>query len=160
VQSFSHLASSRLGYLHRRLAHGACAVALRGGAPVLAGWTLISVVPVIFLARQAIPDYVLSPYLIASRTQLNPVWVIFAIAAFGYLFGSVGLLIAVPLAAFIGVLLCFATREYLVSELEPTAAPTTVVSASEFFARRPASRLVVKASLSANMRAQLHDPQL
>ena len=66
-------------------------------------WTLIPVVLGIFLAGQAISDYVLSPYLIASRVQLNPVWVMFAIAAFGYLFGFVGLLIAVPLAASIGV---------------------------------------------------------
>jgi predicted PurR-regulated permease PerM len=65
--------------------------------------TMIPVVLGIFLAGQAIADYVLSPYLIASRVQLNPVWIMFAIAAFGYLFGFVGLLIAVPLAAAIGV---------------------------------------------------------
>ena len=73
-------------------------------------WTLISVVVGIFVVGQAIADYVLAPYLIASRIHLNPVWVIFAIAAFGYLFGFVGLLIAVPLAAAIGVVVRFATR--------------------------------------------------
>jgi predicted PurR-regulated permease PerM len=75
-------------------------------------WTMIPVVVGIFLAGQAIADYVLSPYLIASRVQLNPVWVMFAITAFGYLFGFVGLLIAVPLAAAIGVVIRFAIREY------------------------------------------------
>ena len=76
-------------------------------------WTMIPVVVGIFLAGQAIADYVLSPYLIASRVHLNPVWVMFAIAAFGYLFGFVGLLIAVPLAAAIGVVIRFTLREHL-----------------------------------------------
>ena len=76
-------------------------------------WTMIPVVFGIFFAGQAIADYVLSPYLIASQVQLNPVWMMFAIAAFGYLFGFVGLLIAVPLAAAIGVVIRFAMRQYL-----------------------------------------------
>ena len=91
------------------------------------GWTLIPVVLGIFVAGEAIADYALAPYLIASRINLNPVWVMFAIAAFSYLFGFVGLLIAVPLAAAIGVVVRFAMRQYQVSRLEPTA----VVSAPE-----------------------------
>jgi predicted PurR-regulated permease PerM len=94
-------------------------------------WTMIPVVLGIFLVGQAIADYVLAPYLIASRVQLNPVWIMFAIAAFGYLFGFVGLLIAVPLAAAIGVVIRFAMRQYQASQLEPAAAPATVVSAPE-----------------------------
>lgn len=90
-------------------------------------WTLIPLLLGIFVAGQAIADYALAPFLIASRVHLNPVWVMFAIAAFGYLFGFVGLLIAVPLAAAIGVVVRFATRQYLVTPLEPTA----VVSAPE-----------------------------
>jgi predicted PurR-regulated permease PerM len=86
-------------------------------------WTLIPVVVGIFLAGQAIADYVLSPYLIASRVQLNPVWIMFAIAAFGYLFGFVGLLIAVPLAASIGVVIRFAMRQYQVSLPEAANVP-------------------------------------
>ena len=94
-------------------------------------WTMIPVVLGIFLVGQAIADYVLAPYLIASRVQLNPVWIMFAIAAFGYLFGFVGLLIAVPLAAAIGVVIRFAMRQYQASQLEPAAAPATVVSVPE-----------------------------
>lgn len=94
-------------------------------------WTMIPVVVGIFLSGQSIADYALAPYLIAARINLNPVWVMFAIAAFGYLFGFVGLLIAVPLAAAIGVLVRFATREYLVTQLEPPAAPIPLVSAPE-----------------------------
>jgi predicted PurR-regulated permease PerM len=73
-------------------------------------WTLISVVLAIFVVGQGIADYVLAPFLIAERVHLNPVEVMFAIAAFGYLFGFVGLLIAVPLAAAIGVVFRFAMK--------------------------------------------------
>jgi len=48
---------------------------------------------------------------------LNAVWIIFALFTFGYLFGFVGLLIAVPLAAAIGVLTRFALRQYYESPL-------------------------------------------
>jgi predicted PurR-regulated permease PerM len=51
----------------------------------------------------------LSPYFVGRRVNLNPVWIMFALFAFGYLFGFVGLLIAVPLASAIGVLTRFAT---------------------------------------------------
>ena len=56
----------------------------------------------------------LSPYFVGRRVNLNPVWIVFSLFAFGYLFGFVGLLIAVPLAAAIGVLdaLCAATQYY------------------------------------------------
>ena len=47
----------------------------------------------------------------------------FAIAAFGYLFGFVGLLIAVPLAASIGVVFRFATRQHLFNPLEAAHVP-------------------------------------
>jgi len=95
------------------------------------GWTLIPVVLGIFVAGEAIADYALAPYLIASRINLNPVWVMFAIAAFSYLFGFVGLLIAVPLAAAIGVVIRFAMRQYQASQLEATPALAAVVSAPE-----------------------------
>jgi predicted PurR-regulated permease PerM len=86
-------------------------------------WTMFPVVLGIFLIGQAIADYVLSPYLIASRVQLNPVWVMFAITAFGYLFGFVGLLIAVPVAAAIGVIIRFAIRQHLFTPAEAVQAP-------------------------------------
>jgi predicted PurR-regulated permease PerM len=94
-------------------------------------WTLIPVVLGIFLAGQAISDYVLSPYLIASRVQLNPVWVMFAIAAFGYLFGFVGLLIAVPLAASIGVVFRFAIRQHLFTPPEVVNEPVSALPPQE-----------------------------
>jgi predicted PurR-regulated permease PerM len=86
-------------------------------------WALIALVPAIFFVGQSLADYVLSPYLVGRRVNLNPVWLLFALFAFGYLFGFVGLLIAVPLAAAIGVFMRFAMKQYL---------------ASPFYATRPA----------------------
>ncbi|WP_156898298.1 AI-2E family transporter [Methylocapsa acidiphila] len=75
-------------------------------------WSAIPVVVGVFVVGQAVADYALSPYLVGARIKLDPVSVIFAISAFGYLFGFVGLLIAVPLAAAIGVVLRFAVAHY------------------------------------------------
>jgi len=88
-------------------------------------WTSISLIPAVFLMGQSLADYVLAPYLVARRVHLNPVWVIFALFAFGYLFGFAGLVIAVPAAAAIGVITRFALRQYLESPLYATAAPET-----------------------------------
>jgi predicted PurR-regulated permease PerM len=80
-------------------------------------WTFILIVPAIFFVGQTLADYVLSPYFVGRRVNLNPVWVMFALFAFGYLFGFVGLLIAVPLAAAIGVLMRFALKNYYASPI-------------------------------------------
>ena len=77
----------------------------------------------IFLVGQFLEGNVLAPKLVGESVGLHPVWLIFALLAFGYLFGFVGLLVAVPLAATIGVLARFALGRYLESSLytgEPT----------------------------------------
>jgi predicted PurR-regulated permease PerM len=76
-------------------------------------WTPLVVVAGIFLIGETLADYVLSPRIIGSRVKLNPVWLMFALFAFGYLFGFVGLLVAIPLAASLGVILRFAMRKSL-----------------------------------------------
>jgi predicted PurR-regulated permease PerM len=76
------------------------------------GRTLNSLVPAIFFIGQVLADYALSPYLVGRRVNLKPVWLLFALLGFGYLFGFVGLLIAVPLTATIGVLMRFAIRQF------------------------------------------------
>jgi predicted PurR-regulated permease PerM len=73
-------------------------------------WSPFLLVVAIFLVGQSLADYALAPYLVGNKVHLNPVWLMFALFSFGYLFGFVGLLIAVPLAASIGVLLRFALR--------------------------------------------------
>jgi predicted PurR-regulated permease PerM len=80
-------------------------------------WTWIAVVVGIFVVGQFIEGNVLSPKLVGESVGLHPVWVIFALLAFGYLFGFVGLLVAVPVAATVGVLARFAMRRYLESPL-------------------------------------------
>jgi predicted PurR-regulated permease PerM len=80
-------------------------------------WTGIATVLAIFIVGQFIEGNILSPKLVGKSVGLHPVWVIFALLAFGYLFGFVGLLVAVPLAATIGVLTRFALKRYLASSL-------------------------------------------
>jgi predicted PurR-regulated permease PerM len=86
-------------------------------AQVWPDWTLSFLVVAVFFVGQSLADYVLAPYLVGRRVHLNPVWMMFALFAFGYLFGFVGLLLAGPLAAAIGVLMRFALRQYYASAL-------------------------------------------
>jgi predicted PurR-regulated permease PerM len=80
-------------------------------------WTPIIITLAIFAIGQFLEGYVLSPKLVGESVGLHPVWLIFALFAFGYLLGFVGLLIAIPLAAAVGVLLRFALSQYLASPL-------------------------------------------
>jgi predicted PurR-regulated permease PerM len=80
-------------------------------------WFSIILVLTIFIIGQFLEGYVLSPKLVGESVGLHPVWLMFSLFAFGYLFGFVGLLIAIPLAAAVGVLLRFALAEYLASPL-------------------------------------------
>ena len=80
-------------------------------------WKRIVIVIVIFLVGQFVEGNILSPKFVGERVGLHPVWMIFAMFAFGYLFGFVGLLLAVPLAAAIAVLFRFGLRQYQASPL-------------------------------------------
>jgi predicted PurR-regulated permease PerM len=80
-------------------------------------FTTILLVVGIFVLGQFIEGNFLSPHLVGKRVGLHPVWLMFALFAFGYLFGFVGLLMAVPLAAAAGVLVRFALQQYLKSKL-------------------------------------------
>ena len=71
----------------------------------------------IFLIGQFFEGYVLAPKLVGEKVGLHPVWLMFALFAFGYLFGFVGLLVAVPLAAAVAVLTRFALHQYLASRV-------------------------------------------
>jgi predicted PurR-regulated permease PerM len=80
-------------------------------------WHMILLVAGIFVVGQTIEGNILQPKLVGRSVGLHPVWLIFALFAFGLLFGFVGLLIAVPAAAAIGVLVRFALSRYLMSPL-------------------------------------------
>ncbi len=80
-------------------------------------WTWVAAVPAVFFVGQFIEGNFLSPKMVGDSVGLHPVWLMFALLAFGYLFGFVGLLVAVPVAAVIGVLSRFALSQYLASPL-------------------------------------------
>lgn len=80
-------------------------------------WSPILIVFGIFMVGQFIEGNILAPKLVGDNVGLHPVWVIFAMFAFGYLFGFVGLLLAVPLAAAVRVIAEFSLRRYRDSPL-------------------------------------------
>ncbi len=96
-----------LGYLIGLvLSVGLAAVQFDSLIPVL-------IVAAIFVVGQIVEGNILSPKLVGDRTGLHAVWVIFAVMAGASLFGLVGVLLAVPVAAVLGVLTRFSLRQYL-----------------------------------------------
>ncbi|WP_374331190.1 AI-2E family transporter [Aestuariivirga sp.] len=77
----------------------------------------IGLVVAIFGVGQFLEGNFLSPKLVGKSIGLHPVWLMFALFAFGYAFGFVGLLLAVPMAAAAGVLVRFGLKQYLASRL-------------------------------------------
>lgn len=75
-------------------------------------WHWIALVAAIFLSGQAVEGNFLTPRLVGKSVGLHPVWLLLALSVFGSLFGFIGMLIAVPLAASLGVLARFATEQY------------------------------------------------
>jgi predicted PurR-regulated permease PerM len=75
-------------------------------------WWLIGGVLAIFMLGQFFEGNILSPNLVGSSVGLHPVWLIFALSAFGSTFGFVGMLVAVPVAAAIGVVVRFFAQRY------------------------------------------------
>ncbi len=80
-------------------------------------WKHIAVVVVIFFTGQMLEGNVLTPKLVGEKVGLHPVWVMFALLAGATLFGFLGVLIAVPVAAIVGVLVRFAIQKYMESPL-------------------------------------------
>ena len=80
-------------------------------------WIPIAIVAGIFAAGQFLEGNILQPKLVGDSVGLHPVWLMFALFAFGTLFGFTGMLIAVPVSAAIGVIVRFALGRYLDSEL-------------------------------------------
>ncbi len=84
---------------------------------------LIALVTAVFLVGQFLESQVLVPRLVGDSVDLHPVWLIFAIFALGYLFGFIGALAAVPLAAVLGVLIRALTAAYVRSDVYAREAP-------------------------------------
>jgi predicted PurR-regulated permease PerM len=95
-----------------------------GLAQFFPDWTRVLIIAGVVLFGQFLEGNVLAPKLVGGSVGLHPVWLMFALFAFGYLFGFVGLLLAVPLAAAAGVLTRFALRRYHESPIYTGNRPT------------------------------------
>lgn len=77
----------------------------------------VGIVAAIFAVGQVIEGNFVTPKLVGDRVNLHAVWIIFALLAGGALFGFVGVLLAVPSAAVIGVLVRFGLAQYRQSQM-------------------------------------------
>jgi predicted PurR-regulated permease PerM len=105
---------------------GPAAVVVMGGLAALVqygDWQHLLGVGVVFTVAQLIESYWLTPKLVGDRIGLHPVAVIFAVLAGGQLFGFLGMLLALPVAAVANVLLRFAHERYLESRVYAGQAP-------------------------------------
>jgi predicted PurR-regulated permease PerM len=80
-------------------------------------WSGLIRVGAVFVVGNLIESYVIYPRFLGDRVELHAVWVIFALFAGGAAFGFLGVLLAVPITAVIGVLARFWLRRYLQSPL-------------------------------------------
>jgi predicted PurR-regulated permease PerM len=80
-------------------------------------WPPIALVAAVFLSGQVLEGNFVTPKIVGDRVGLHPVWLIFAVTAGSYLLGITGALLAVPVAAAIGVLVRFSIEQYLKSPL-------------------------------------------
>ncbi len=78
-------------------------------------WIWVVVVAGIFVVGQMVEGNILQPKMVGSSVGVHPIWLMFALFAFGSLFGFVGMLIAVPATAAIGVLVRFGIGQYMQS---------------------------------------------
>jgi predicted PurR-regulated permease PerM len=93
------------------------ALAMLAGVLQFGGWYAVAAVAVIYGIGQVAESFVLTPRLVGERIGLNPLAVIFALLAFGHLFGFIGVLIALPVSALLLVALRRAQRKYVGSRL-------------------------------------------
>ena len=80
-------------------------------------WWFVLLIFMVYMIGQFLEGNVLYPKLVGQSININPVWLMFALFAFAFLFGFVGLLLAVPLAAITATLTRYAVRRYKESAL-------------------------------------------
>jgi predicted PurR-regulated permease PerM len=114
-----------LGFIVGILLAGAAAI-MQFGDPVY-----LIYVAIVFGIGQLLEGMVLTPLLVGDKIGLHPVAVIFAVMAGGQLFGFVGILIALPVAAVIVVLLRHVYDIYTGSELYGKPETKDDISAAE-----------------------------
>lgn len=119
---------------------GPASVVLMGGIAALVqggGWPMLLGVGVVFTVAQLVESYLLTPKLVGERIGLHPMAVIFAVMAGGVLFGFLGMLLALPVAAVMNVMLHFAVERYRLSKTYVGEGPELVLSAE------PGSRILM-----------------
>ena len=92
-------------------------LALLAGLLQFASWYGVIAVAVVFGIGQVVESLFLTPRLVGERIGMNPLMVIFALLAFGHLFGFVGVLIALPVSALLVVAVRRLRAAYLASHL-------------------------------------------
>lgn len=109
-------------------------------------WLFIVIVFGVYVVGQFLEANILYPKLVGQSININAVWMMFALFAFGLLLGFVGLLLAVPLTAIAGVLTRYALRKYQestlyrgVSDPDPTPVPAGAGAGTQTAAEVPAS---------------------
>ena len=100
------------------LSVGLAAVQFDSAGPIL-------VIAGIFVVGQVLEGNFLTPKLVGDAVDLHPVWLIFGLLAGGVVFGMVGVLLALPVTAVVGVLFRFAVSRYLASPLHLQGIPPT-----------------------------------
>lgn len=96
------------------------ALVLSAAVAIVQGWPsfwLLGGAVVVVGVGQFLEGNFLTPRWVGKSVGLHPVWLMFALIAFGSLFGFTGLIVAVPVAATIGVLTRFGLKQYLASPL-------------------------------------------
>ncbi len=117
----------------------------------------VGIIAAIFIGGQIIEGNFLTPKLVGDSVGLHPLWVFFALLAGGSLLGILGMFLAVPVAAVIGVLLSFAIRKYkesayyldpVVEEAggKPKAAPAAKAVAKKKTTKKKTTRKAKEAS--------------
>ncbi|MCB6178759.1 AI-2E family transporter [Rhodobacter sp. Har01] len=119
-------------------------------------WLQIGIVAAIFAAGQFIEGNILTPKLVGKSVGLHPVWLLFALSAFGTLFGFAGMLVAVPVAASIGVLTRFGVEQYQSSLLYQgrSRADALAAAQSALATAAEATRTAAEATRTAADKAQ------
>jgi predicted PurR-regulated permease PerM len=96
------------------------ALVLSACVAIVQGWPdlwLLALVFGVIGTGQFLEGNILTPKLVGASVGLHPVWLMLALLGFGSLFGFTGLILAVPIAAAVGVILRFGLRNYLASPL-------------------------------------------
>ncbi len=112
---------------------GPASIVVFGGFAALVqygDWQHLAGVAAVFTIGQIIESYWLTPKLVGDRIGLHPMAVIFAVMAGGTLFGFLGMLLALPVAAVVNVLLRYAQQRYRESRLYVGEAPPQIIVAA------------------------------